>query len=132
MYLLDTDICIFALRDRAPQVIQRLDELGPGDVGVTTITTAELMFGALHSRRPKANAGRVVTMLASLEQLAFDDYAALQFARIKAELSVRGQLIGDLDMLIAATACAAGATLVTNNVSEFERVEGLAVENWMS
>jgi len=131
VYLLDTDICIYLLRGRAAQVAARLREVPLDEIGTTAITVAELRFGALRSAKPGENTAKVEQFLAPLTRLAFDDQAALHFARLKAELSALGQLIGPMDILIAATALAARATLVTNNVREYQRVRSLRVENWL-
>lgn len=131
MYLLDTDICIYLLRGKATLVAQRLREVPMDEIGTTAITVAELRFGALRSIKPGENTARVEQFLAPLTRVAFDELAAIHFARIKAELSAIGQLIGPMDMLIAATALAARATLVTNNVREYQRVRSLRVENWL-
>lgn len=131
MYLLDTDVCIYLLRGQAPRVVERLRQLPLDGIGTTAITVAELRFGALRSAKPRDNSLRVAQFVAPLTRVPFDDLAAIQFARLKRDLSAVGQLIGPMDMLIAATTLAAGATLVTNNVREFQRVRSLRVENWL-
>jgi tRNA(fMet)-specific endonuclease VapC len=130
VYLLDTDICIYLLRGKAPNVVERLREVSLDEIGTTAITVAELRFGALRSTKPRDNTVRVEQFIAPLARVPFDDLAALHFARIKTDLSAIGQLIGAMDMLIAATTLAARATLVTNNVREYQRVRSLRVENW--
>lgn len=132
MYLLDTDICIYLLNRRAPTVIQRLQETPADEVGTTSITAAELRFGALNSGRPRANLLRVEAFLAPLTQQPFENRAAAHYAQIKHHLRTQGQMIGPMDLLIAAVARSIGATLVTNNVREFSRVPGLNIESWLS
>ena len=129
-FILDTDICIYLLTGRAPEVAERLRHMLATDVGTTAITAAELRYGALHSAKPAANLERVETFLAALETLPFDNAAATQFATIKQNLASRGTPIGVMDLLIAGIAVASGVTLVTNNVREFSRVETLSVVNW--
>lgn len=131
-YLLDTDICIYYLNRRAPAVAERFTSIGLDDLGVSATTAAELRFGALNSGRPARNTGTVVDFLTLVRPVPFDEIAALHYGHIKRRLSAEGKLIGPLDTLIAATALAREATLVTNNVREFTRVPGLSVENWTS
>jgi len=131
MFVLDTDISIFLLRGRAATAVERLRKVDENDVAVAAVTAAELRFGAVHSGNPRGNLEQVERFLAPLALLPFDDHAALHFAIIKQQLAKAGFLIGTMELLIAATVRAHGATLVTNNVREFSRVSGLAVENWL-
>lgn len=130
MYLLDTDISIYLLNGRLPQVSARLADLDRDEIGTTAITAAELRFGALHSGRPHHNLPRVEAFLAPLQQIPFDSSAAIFFGRIKNDLISRGSMIGLMDLLIASCTLAVGGTLVTNNLREFSRVSSLSVENW--
>jgi tRNA(fMet)-specific endonuclease VapC len=130
IYLLDTDISIYLLNGRLPAVEQRLGSLPAEQLGTTAITAAELRFGALNSGRPQKNLARVETFLAPLTQVPFDEKAAIQFGNLKRQLVAKGQLIGTMDLLIAASVLAAGGVLVTNNVREFSRVPSLDLENW--
>ena len=130
LYLLDTDVSIYLLNGKLPEVEEHLASLPAEQVGTTTVTAAELRFGALNSGRPQKNLARVETFLAPLTQVPFDESAAIQFGNLKQHLVSKGQLIGTMDLLIAACALAAGAVLVTNNVREFSRVPSLTVENW--
>ncbi len=131
LYLLDTDVCVFLLRGRAHTVAQRLRDLRADQVGTTAITAAELWYGALRSAKSDDNLSRVQQFLAPIVRVPFDNRAAAHFARIKAALAAEGQLIGPMDLLIAATALSVNATLVTNNGGEYRRVPGLRIENWM-
>jgi tRNA(fMet)-specific endonuclease VapC len=130
LYLLDTDISIYLLNGKLPEVEEHLASLPAEQVGTTTVTAAELRFGALNSGRPQKNLARVETFLAPLTQIPFDERAAIQFGSLKQHLVSKGQLIGLMDLLIAACALTAGAVLVTNNMREFSRVPSLTVENW--
>lgn len=130
VYLLDTDTCIYLLNDKLPHVEARLREVLAARVGITAVTAAELRFGALNSGRPEKNLARAEAFIGGLNVVAFDDRAAGQFARIKSHLTRQGTPIGTPDLMIAACTLAVGGTLVTNNVREFERVPGLAWENW--
>ena len=130
MYALDTDMCIYLLNGRAPEAAERMRDIPADSVGVTSITAGELRYGALRSGRTAANLERVERFLAPLARLVFDDRAAVHFAEIKSNLATRGDLIGPMDLLIAATVRSRGATLITNNTREFERVSGLSIDNW--
>jgi tRNA(fMet)-specific endonuclease VapC len=130
VYLLDTDISIYLLNGRLPQVAARLADMERDEVGTTVITAAELRYGALHSSRPQDNLARVETFLPPLLQIPFDSSAAIQFGRVKSDLAARGVMIGSMDLLIASCVLAVGGTLITNNVREFSRVFALPVENW--
>ncbi len=131
-YLLDTDICIALIRQKSESLIQRLTKLVPGDVGISSITLAELFFGASKSSYPEQNNSALEQFILSLELVAFDQQAALAYGNIRAELERNGNVIGSMDMLIAAQAISLGVILVTNNTREFNRVSGLLLENWIS
>jgi tRNA(fMet)-specific endonuclease VapC len=130
MFILDTDICIYLLNGAAPAAAEKLHALQRKDVGVTSITAAELRYGALHSKNAESNMVRVEQFLSPLQQFAFDNRAAVHFAVIKERLASTGRLIGPMDMLIAAIVINIDGILVTNNVREFERVSNLKLENW--
>ncbi len=131
-YLLDTTICIYALRHRPPEVLERLQEVGKAAVAVSVITVLELRQGAEKSQQPASNHARLDLFLGPMRVLPFDEEAALAGARLRAELERQGRPIGDLDSLIAAQALARDMVLVSNNLREFERVPGLATENWVA
>ncbi len=128
--LLDTNICIYIINKRPPQVAAHFEGLVYGDVAVSSITGAELAFGVAKSGSAR-NQGALEKFLAPLEVLPFDAAAMYAYGTLRAQLQARGQPIGALDTLIAAHALALGATLVTNNLAEFRRVPGLACENWV-
>lgn len=129
-HLLDTNICVGVIRQRAPGVLAKLQRMSPGTVGVSIVTVAELQFGAAKSLRPQANRSALEQFLLPLEILEFGSAAALQYGDVRAKLEKSGTPIGPLDTLIAAHAKSMNVTLVTNNVSEFRRVSGLKVEDW--
>ncbi|HEU4629567.1 MAG TPA: type II toxin-antitoxin system VapC family toxin [Gemmatimonadaceae bacterium] len=127
-YLLDTDTCVWVLRERDP-VFSRVRGTSPDDLAIATTTEAELRYGALHSREPVRNLVMVEAFTAApISVLPFDRRAA----RVHAELRValRTQPIGERDLVIASVALAHGLAVVTGNVHEFARVPGLAVEDW--
>lgn len=109
-------------------VVSRLASLSPGDVFVASMTEAELRFGALNSAEAEANGARVLTFLEPMEILPFDSEAAGHHARIR--FALERTPIGERDLVIASVAASRGLTLVTDNVREFSRVEGLRVESW--
>ena len=128
--LLDTNICIYIINTRPPQVAAHFEGLVYGDVAVSSITGAELAFGVAKSGSAR-NQDALEKFLAPLDVLPFDAAAMYAYGTLRAQLQARGQPIGALDTLIAAHALALGATLVTNNLAEFARVPGLACENWV-
>ena len=130
LVLLDTNICIYLMEGRSAPAAARLSDLPTGDIGVPAIAVAELRYAAVHSGRPETNLRRLNAFLAPLTLVPFDEQATHTYAGLKDTLVRAGTPIGPMDMLIAATALANDAILVTNNVREFSRVPGLRVENW--
>ncbi len=131
-YLLDTNICIALIRQKPQALLKRLTSHEPGDVGISSITLAELFHGVEKSARPEQNKSALEQFLLPLVLSDFDLNAALAYGKIRAELESNGQPIGSMDMLIAAHAMSLNAVIVTNNVQEFQRVKGLVVEDWIS
>ncbi|MFN0132543.1 MAG: PIN domain-containing protein [Phycisphaerales bacterium] len=129
-YLLDTNTCIAALRNRGPiEVRRRLEVCVPGDLAVCSIVRLELLVGALRSAAPESNTQRVQQFPRGLESIAMDDRIADAAAPVRAVLEANGTPIGPHDLLIAATALVHGLVLVTSDL-EFARVPGLTVEDW--
>lgn len=129
-YMLDTNICIYAIKNRPERVLERIKSSLPEGLCISAITLSELEYGAAKSASPERNRAAILRLLFVLEVLPFDDRAAIEYGAIRAGLESRGTPIGPLDTLIAAHARSAGLVLVTNNVREFIRVPGLRVENW--
>ena len=129
-YLLDTNVCVDYLSGRHPSVVQQLQRTAPQEVAVSAIAVAELRYGADKSARPDANHRRLDRFFAEVATLDFDHAAGSAYGRLRTSLERVGTPIGPNDMLIAAQALARDLVMVTDNVSEFERVEGLPVENW--
>ncbi len=129
-YLLDTNIVIYTMKSR-PQRVKRRFQQHDGQMGISTVTIGELVFGAEHSQQTERNLADLEALTARLEVLPFDNQAAYHFGQIRAALYRTGQPIGPYDMMIAGQARATGLKLVTNNVKEFERVPGLLLENWI-
>jgi tRNA(fMet)-specific endonuclease VapC len=127
-WLLDTNILIFAARDRPKAVRSRLQELSPDDVAVSSIAIAELWFGAEKSEDPPRKRQAWSKFLEPYSVLPFDRAAAEEHARLRYLL--RHAPIGERDLLVAAIASANELGVVTNNLAEFTRVPGLKVEDW--
>ncbi len=131
-YLLDTDICIAFLRKRESSVRQHLAVLDHSTIALCSIVKAELWYGAEKSARLQQNLGSLREFFASFYSLPFDDRAAEQYGRLRADLEKQGTPIGPNDLMIAAIAHANGITLVTRNTREFSRVANLQTEDWES
>jgi tRNA(fMet)-specific endonuclease VapC len=131
-FLLDTNICVYALKRRPPEVLDRLREVGPAEVGISVVTLVELRHGAAKSQDPAKAHRKLDLFLKPLTVLEFDEQAAEKAGRLRAELERVGTPIGDLDSLIAAHALATGNVLVSNNLREFDRVAHLRTENWVA
>ena len=131
-FLFDTDICVHLLRGRAPQLYRRLRRHKVDEVAISSITLAELQYGVAKSARPGRHEALLAQFLAPLAIAPFDAGAAEAYGKVRTALERQGVPIGPLDTLIAAHALALHCTLVTCNEREFRRVEGLAVENWLT
>lgn len=129
-YMLDTNICIYVMKNHPETVVRRFKEHAIGDICISTVTYHELMYGVEKSNNPQRNRTALAMFLSPIEILEYDELAAEDSGRIRAELKKRGTPIGPLDTMIAGHARSKGYTLVTNNTREFERVEGLELENW--
>jgi len=130
-YLLDTNICIYLIKNKPTSVITKFNEHSVGDIGVSTITVAELTYGVNKSQRQAQNQEALLQFLSPLISSEFDANAAFSYGQIRAELESQGSPIGSLDTLIAGHAVSLGVTLVTNKEKEFRKVPKLAVENWV-
>jgi tRNA(fMet)-specific endonuclease VapC len=129
-YMLDTDTCSYIMKRSNPVVLRRLESVPVADVCMSVVTKAELLYGVEVSPRRAQDAAALAAFLPYVEALDFTDDAAVRYAEIRADLKRRGAMIGANDLFIAAHARALAVTLVTNNTAEFERVKGLAIENW--
>ena len=129
-YLFDTNACIHLMKLREP-LTDHAREVGPSAIAITAITLAEMWFGAAKSQNPRRTRADQDVFMAPFRVLDFDARAADCYANARAHLAARGQPIGDRDLMIAAIALANRLTVVTSNVSEFARVPGLTVEDWM-
>lgn len=129
-YMLDTNICIHVIKNRPETVIRNFLKHEPSELCISSITYAELMHGVEKSQDAERNRVAITLFLSPLSVLEFDNYAAEEYGKVRTELERKGTPIGPMDTLIAAHARAENMILVTNNTREFNRVEGLNVENW--
>ncbi len=130
-YLLDTNICIYVIKHRPPEVREQFNAQ-QGRMAISAITLAELAHGAEKSAQPSRNTATVEDFCSRLTVLPYTDAAAWHYGSIRAALERLGTPIGVNDLHIAAQARSAGLTLVSNNLREFERVPGLLSENWLA
>ena len=130
-YLLDTNICIYLIKKKPIEVFHRLQSLEIGTIGVSSITVAELQYGVSKSAFPDKNTSALQNFLIPFEIVPFDYDAAVPYGKIRFQLEKEGKIIGPLDLLIGAHAFSLNAILVTNNLKEFTRIEGLKTENWI-
>jgi tRNA(fMet)-specific endonuclease VapC len=134
IFMLDTNICICLLNRRTgyENILARIDGLAYEQVVISSLTLAELKYGIAESVKKEANRTKLDYFLYQFECLPFDAEATASYGGIRIQLESAGTPIGPLDTLIAAHALSLSATIVTNNVREFERVDGLAIENWLN
>jgi tRNA(fMet)-specific endonuclease VapC len=129
MYLLDTNTIIYYFKGQG-NVAQNLTKVSALEVAISTIVLFELQVGIAKSNSPAKRTQQLQQLLSRINLVAFDQNAALASAKIRAQLEQQGTPIGQMDTLIAGTAVALQATLVTHNVKEFTRVSGLTIVDW--
>lgn len=129
-HLLDTNTCIYLIRQRPAGALGRFEEFEVGEIGASVITVCELRYGVEKSARSEQNTQALERFLLPIEIVDFGAEATKEYGRIRAALEKLGAPIGPLDTLIAAHALSLDATLVTNNTREFERVQDLRLEDW--
>ena len=130
-YLLDTNICIYLIKKRPLEVLERFREHSPEDVAISTITLFELQYGIEKSQYQKRSQDALSKFFQPLNLIDIDRSSAVESAKIRAQLEKKGLPIGPYDLLIAGLARSRDMILVTNNTKEFERVVGLHLENWI-
>ena len=128
-YLLDSNLCIRVLRHRPPSLLQRFNDFADA-MAISTIVANELLYGAARSARPAHNRREVEDFCSRIAVLPFDYEAADHAADIRAAFAAKGLQIGGFDALIAGHARSHGLVVVTGNVGEFSRVDGLRQEDW--
>lgn len=129
-YLLDTNICIYIRQRKPAEILRRFEKLHPGEAAISVITYGDLLYGAEKSIHRTAALQRLRELVFFLPALPLPEAAGYVYGKIRAELELRGELIGNNDLWIAAHAAAEHLTLVTNNEKEFRRVPGLKIQNW--
>lgn len=129
-YMLDTNICIFAIRNSNDNVLKKFHEHLDDELYISSITLAELMYGVEKSKKPEQNRNALLQFLTLIDIKEFSEKAAIEYGKIRAFLENQGTPIGPLDTLIAAHAVSENMILVTHNTKEFLRVPDLTVENW--
>ena len=130
-YLLDTNIIAYIINERPPEVISKFLSLSKDEIFISSIVVAELWYGVAKSHKKEQNKIALEEFLAPLTIVDFDFTAAKFYGLIRADLEAKGLIIGSNDILIASHALSLGLILVTNNTKEFERVNGLKLENWV-
>ncbi len=131
-YMLDTNICIYVIKQKPAAVLERFRQTDLSEISISSITLSELFYGVSKSSKPEQNFVALTQFAAPLEILPFGGEAAQYYGDLRAHLEKRGTPIGSLDMLIAAHALSLSSTLITNNEKEFNRVPNLKIENWVS
>lgn len=131
MYLLDTNIVIYFMKNQFPGLTQRLFSCNPADLVISSITVFELEYGAEKSNWGERTRNKLARFLAPFTILPFDTADAVMAGRIRGYLEKQGRRIGSYDVQIAAQAVARGMTVVTHNTSEFSRVPGIQLEDWV-
>ena len=131
-YMLDTNICIGLIRSQSQNLLKRLTDCAPGEVGISTITIAELTHGAQKSHQVEQNLAALERFLIPIEVADFDQRASATYGFVRACLERAGQVIGSMDMLIGAHALSLDVILVTNNINEFKRIANLRIEDWLA
>lgn len=129
-FILDTNICIYLIKLRPEKVLKHFQSHSVGDIGISSITLAELRYGVEKSQHIEKNRQALDEFILPLEIADFDETAAEAYGTIRAALEKVGRPIGSMDMLIGAHALALGAALVTNNTKEFRRIKNLKVLDW--
>jgi len=130
-YMLDTNICIFMMK-HTKSVLEKFSKIKSTDLSISSITLAELEFGICNSTAYDKNRAKLISFLPLINVLSFDDIAAVEYGIIRADLQKKGKVIGQLDMLIGAHAKSRNLILVTNNTREFEHIENLTIEDWLT
>jgi tRNA(fMet)-specific endonuclease VapC len=131
MYLLDTNICIYIINKRPAKAIEKISNLSPSEIKISSITVAEMEYGASKSNNRLMNRSSLKRFLSPFEIINFDTADAEIYGIIRAELERDGNIIGPYDMQLAAQALRWDYIFVTNNIKEFKRIKRLKLENWI-
>ncbi len=131
MYLIDTNICIYAIKNKPDSVLNNIREKSKVGIYISALTVAELEYGIENSSKIEANRVALLKFLSLFKMLSFTDKDAIPYGVLRADLKRKGQVIGPIDMLLAAQAISNGLVFVTNNIKEFERIKDLKLEDWI-
>jgi len=131
MYLLDTNICIYAIKNKPYHVLETIKERSKYGIYISSLTIAELEYGIQNSKKIEENRIALLKYMSLFNILCFNDMDAIPYGRLKAKLRKDGNIIGPIDMLLAAQALSKDLIFVTNNTKEFSRIENLKLENWV-
>jgi tRNA(fMet)-specific endonuclease VapC len=129
--MLDTNICIYIIKNKPMSVLKKFQEYNIGDLALSSITVSELYYGAYKSQYIEKNLLALEHFLQPFNIVEYDLKASIEYGKIRAVLEKQGNIIGGLDMQIAAHALSLDMTLVTNNTKEFNRVKDLILDNWV-
>ena len=130
-FMLDTNTCIYIVKQKPSEVIERFKRTKISQIGISSITLSELLYGVSKSSKPKQNQVALAQFIAPLVMLPYGDEAAQYYGELRANLEKQGTPIGSLDMLIAAHALSIACTLFTNDKKEFIRIPNLKIDNWV-
>lgn len=130
--MLDTNICIYLIKNKPIEIKEKFNAYEVGEICISSITVSELYCGVYKSQMVEKNLQALALFLAPLNIMDYNEKASIEYGKIRAVLESAGKVIGSLDMLIGAHALSLGVTLVSNNTKEFERIDGLKLENWVS
>jgi tRNA(fMet)-specific endonuclease VapC len=131
-YLLDTNVCIYTINKKPHSVVSKIRSKQPEEIAISTITIAELEYGVTKSLHPDQNRAALLEFLIPFTILDFDQIASLHYGQIRTSLESRRMPIGPMDLLLAAQAKSRNLTLVTNNEKEYQRIDSLRLENWVT
>lgn len=129
-YMLDTNICIYVIKNKPAKVLKKFAQIDTNDICISSITSSELWYGVYKSSSFERNAIALEEFLSPLTILEYDENDSKIYGKVRANLENKGNIIGSMDLLISAHALSKNLILVSNNLKEFRRVQGLKLENW--
>ncbi|MCG2722348.1 MAG: type II toxin-antitoxin system VapC family toxin [Thermodesulfovibrionales bacterium] len=130
MFMLDTNACIYLIKQKSRNLLKRFNNHSVGDIGISSITLAELQYGVAKSLYVNKNKEALAEFILPLEIADFDEKAAESYGTVRTGLEKSGKTVGSMDMLIGAHALSLDVTVITNNIKEFRKIKNLKVEDW--
>ncbi len=132
-YLFDTNICIYLINNKFQYLIDKVEQNGIENIGISSITIAELEYGIARSssKHKESNRMALINFLLPFKFLDFNHMDAYEYGLIRQNLQKSGNIIGNMDLLIGSQAVSKDLILVTNNIKEFERIKNIKIENWV-